>query len=214
MSTVALWQVNTGGGAKTDGWRRNHDKVRKEAGVCASTPVWCAKHQLPGVPQQQRVLDAINVCYAVHHQKMLQQGDEGLQSLDKDGFYRCDLVIDTSQDCARRPWSKHVRSMCSGSAFFYFPQSRMVLPQEHLAILGLGHDRDLTGQSPAMRCCLLDCIDLVSAGHHFVGALRRPPLCSRLCLGCDPVAPRTSTSRSKKRQFIEKVACTYLCTTP
>ena len=133
-------------------------------------PSFVKGHALAGVAEKARVRDSIDLCYALHHQRMLEKevGASGGPKRNAAGFFDIDCVLDTSQDMSRKPWAQRVRSMCSGSAFCYFPRDRMIVPREHLALLGFGQVcttslshaqlRELSGEAmacPSVGLCLL-----------------------------------------------------------
>ena len=68
--------------------------------------------------QQQRSIDMIDLAAAV-------AGPD----VDK-------LHLDLSQSLLRKPWSCNVRSMVASSQFFSFARKRVLVPQEHLFLLG------------------------------------------------------------------------------
>ena len=128
----------------SDGWRDKHKEMWK--GVAAAEK-WSAKHDLRGV-KTPRAVDVIDLAYA--HQPHLP------------------LFADLSQAGPRRPWAPHLRSMVAASCYYSFARDRIVLPREHLALLGFpasvkvdmpgmsdGKLRQLAGEGMGLPCIAL-----------------------------------------------------------
>ena len=89
--------------------------------------------ELRGVPPVQRMRECLDIGYSRWHKKM-----SSVESAapDRHGLYPCNMVIDLSQDAARKAHAASIRSMCANSTFYAYGPDRLLLPQEHLAVLG------------------------------------------------------------------------------
>ena len=179
-----VWQVSV---AKVDGpsgWKKTHEVVREQEAL--PTILWSDTKSLTGLPPSLRIRDVVNVTYQRFHKKTLELKEQGLAQdvrLTEHGLFTpCDLVLDVSQDVKRHASTmKSIRSMCSGSMCYHYSQDRMILPTEHMAILGWQHDRaeaivssakltaaavrDLSGESMASPCvALATCVACLHLG--------------------------------------------------
>ena len=142
-------------------WRAMHAKTREHWGL-THAPTWSAQKSLTLLPTLDRITDCVDICYAVHHKAARELKNTIMTEADE--IEECDLILDCSQSVNRKPWSNHVRSICSGSLLYLFKADRCLLPEEHLLLLGwpchktrtsmlsAGQVRDLAGESMAMPC--------------------------------------------------------------
>ena len=147
-----------------------HDAVRLQESLDTSVS-WIQSKELLYVPLSERVRDAIELIHLRWHKKTLASGVHG--GRDDHGLLRgCDLILDTSQDLRRNAaTSSFIRSMCSGSAYYYYNEDRMLAPIEHLGVMGWSYAkvaavakrarlsasalRDLAGESMPCPCIAL-----------------------------------------------------------
>ena len=104
------------------GWKSKHASIRKQEGLDDDQPRYSEQHDLAGIPlSSKRVRDLLDIAFAIYCKN---KGPKGSQ--------QCPWVVDISQGASRRP-------------FFAFPQDRLLLPHEHLRLLGL---QDCNTKSP------------------------------------------------------------------
>ena len=131
---------------ETQKWRKNSQTVLKMHQLEKATA--SDQRMLKGLSRTDRVLDLIDVGFAWFSSK------EGAT----DSIY-----IDVSQDVGHKPWSRgFVRSLTTSSEVYDGDSDRILLPQEHLALLGFGavtlgelshrQIRDLAGESMSPPC--------------------------------------------------------------
>ena len=128
---------------------------------------------MTGVPRVQRMLEALDICYARFHKRALVEHPETRDP--HTGLFPCEWVLDLSQDAARKAHAPLIRSMCANSLFFDFGSDRVLHPAEHLVALGWPHDvvqgvglspssvRDLAGESMSPPCIGLAVMALSTA---------------------------------------------------
>ena len=116
-------EVCKGDKSTTEGWKAQHAKLRKEVPKLDGDQQFSSTHVLRDVrPNQHRIKDAIDLTWDLHKAA----GNSETST----------VVLDTSQSMQRKPFCGHFRSMTQGSTYFLLPQSRMILPREHLRLLG------------------------------------------------------------------------------
>ena len=180
VTHVLRWQVISQ--RQTTSWQKQHKEVRDKWGIDdENARTWCLEKNLLLVPPVARVYDCIEICFAFHKQQLQDEGKGGKEVDEADKALTSPAVIlDTSQSIMRKPWSRHVRSICSGSCLYMFAEDRCPIPVEHLRLLGWIRElqtrslssaqiRDLAGESMACpsvavatACLLLSLPDLGS----------------------------------------------------
>ena len=135
-----MLQVNRERGEKEGGatWIAKDKEVRQKENL--GNYSWSLHHRLRGVPAVRRVHAVIDVAF-------LRAAKAGGSASSDASSLQTPLYIDVSQCVTRRAAAAGVKSMCSSSAFYSFSHDRMLLPAEHLALLGWNKP-NLVGISP------------------------------------------------------------------
>ena len=118
-------------GSKSKAWIKMHAEVRKQMGI-ENTASWTAKQSpsmLEGLHQRQRALEVVDMAVAV---TALQHPHESPDEIN------ARLFVDVSQSASRKPWSSDavLRTLTGSSRIFSPRYGRVLLPHEHLAVLG------------------------------------------------------------------------------
>ena len=156
-------------------WVSAHAALRSEHGIGEDWPKWSSRKELWGIPQTARVKDVIDVSVQIYMTHLLAKRQKEttkkltVKDLKDEEWMACPWYIDISQNASRKPFSNHLRSMVANSCFYSCLKDRVVLPVEHLLVLGWPSNvvtaslsansiRELAGESmacPAVGLCML-----------------------------------------------------------
>ena len=135
-------------------WQSTHRALRQQKGITEQFLDWTKHKKVSGVPRTARYLDVINYASHCYQLQLLQDkaredpavaGD--VRALG-DAWKHCPYVCDYTQSADRSPWTAgHVRSICANSSFYHFGMDRVLLPKEHLMLLGWSSSTDVSGLS-------------------------------------------------------------------
>ena len=132
---LSMQQVGRQHGQAQDGatWVAKDREVREKEKL--GTYSWTLHHRLQGVPAVPRVHAVIDVAFLraakACASSSASSGEEGQAHT-----LQTPLFIDVSQCVSRRAAASSVKSICSSSAFYSFGDDRMIIPCEHMALLG------------------------------------------------------------------------------
>ena len=157
-----MCKVKSLAGQKSEKWRASHSAIKATLGTIPRK--WSDGHRMQGLPPNKRCLELVDLTYQRHH---LAQANQGALP-NSDGYMECGILIDVSQDIRRSCYAhNHMRSLCSGSSIYCYDKDRMIVPLEHLAVLGWDIEkvhpklpttltasklRDLSGEAMALPC--------------------------------------------------------------
>ena len=130
--------------------------MRKQKHITAEYDRWSEHFALRGVPCTERYVDVINMAAQCFQKELLEkhlsenpQADKSVKVIG-DAWKACEYVVDFTQSADRLPWTcGHMRSICANSTYFVFQRNRVLLPKEHLMLLGWRCDVDVTALSDA-----------------------------------------------------------------
>eukprot|EP00971_Amphidinium_carterae_P325237 6455413-Amphidinium_carterae.5 len=97
-----------------------------------------------GLPRSDRVRDVVDLSAQVFTARAIQKTKQPLESFS---WEACPLITDVSQCGSRIPSSEVLRSMVSHSTFYVHALDRVLVPKEHLMVLGWSREVCLHDQS-------------------------------------------------------------------
>ena len=135
-----------------------HARVREKYGISSEQRRWTAESSCRGLPCSARARDLVDLCAQIWEKRQ-----RSLGSSDPDCLKKCVYIVDISQDGSREPCAERCRSLVSNSSLFCYSRDRLLVPKEHLLLLGwpqcvrVQHlsptaQRDLAGESMSPPC--------------------------------------------------------------
>eukprot|EP00971_Amphidinium_carterae_P342084 6481258-Amphidinium_carterae.1 len=147
--------------SSSEAWLKSHEKLRSKL-QSGSSVLWCDTHELHGLPSTARVVDALNLTASLFKNENKDAGQE-------------QVLIDFTQDMSRKPFQAGAfRTITRTTEFYSFSRDRVVLPAEHLCVLGWcnvkleelspGEVKDLAGDGMALPVIGLVVLSMLCSG--------------------------------------------------